>query len=112
MVEHILLELVIKTSIGIRTILDHAPVIMMLRFPETHEKMSAWGLKEDLIWDKEVEGKIEEINQYFHLNNTPDASGHEMGSTQGIYQRNPNIYRCQKKKGKVQQPPKISERKI
>lgn len=73
MVEHRLLELVGKTSIEIMSLSDHAPV--KLKLTGNQENRSTWRLNIDLIQEKEVEDKIKrEIEQYFHLNETPEIA--------------------------------------
>lgn len=49
MVEHRLLELVVKSSIKIMIISDHAPVMVKLKLTGVQNKTSTWRLNEEPI---------------------------------------------------------------
>lgn len=57
LVDHGVLANVIKTSIGIISISDHAPVTLNIRLHKREYGKGTWRLNEDLIEDVEV-GKI------------------------------------------------------
>lgn len=57
MVEHRLLDLVIKTIIEITTLSDHSSVTMKMKILGTQKRPNPWILNEELIQDKEDEEK-------------------------------------------------------
>lgn len=75
MIEHALLEHLVKTSIEIRTTSDHAPVIMEFTGLEPSSKKCNWRMNEDLLQDREIENKIKkEMKQFFKINETTEVS--------------------------------------
>lgn len=61
---------------------------MKMRISEARNKISTWRLNEELIQDKEVEGKIRnELEQYVLLNETQGVSEVTIWETHKAYIR-------------------------
>lgn len=75
MVDHSLLESVVETKIEIRTLSDHAPVLMKVRVKRLQKPPYTWRLNENLIRDVEIARKIQqEIDSFFLINDTGEIS--------------------------------------
>lgn len=70
MVEHRLLDFVIKTTLS-----DYSPVTMKMKILGSQNRPKSWRLNEELIQHKETEDKIKkELEQYFERNDTKEIS--------------------------------------